>query len=282
MMIKVENLCFSYTKKPFIDNMSFTVDRGEIFGFLGPSGAGKTTLQKILIGMLTAYSGSASINGVECGRHSNHFYEDIGVDFEFSTLYEKLTARQNLNFFAALYKKKSRSIDELLTSVGLENDGDKRISGYSKGMKARLNFIKAIMHDPSVLFLDEPTSGLDPTNSRMMKDLILAEKAGGKTIILTTHNMEDAAELCDRVAFIVNGQICALDSPHNLIMSRGAAQVSYTYFENGEQSACCSLNQISKDHKLHQLIQENRLLSIHSSEPTLNDIFMDITGRTLV
>lgn len=240
-MITVENLSFSYTKKPFISNMSFSVSKGEIFGFLGPSGAGKSTLQKVLIGMITTYQGSAMVNGIECKERKKHFYEDIGVDFEFSTMYEKLTAKENLQFFSSLYEKKPRPIEELLKMVGLERDADKRVSDYSKGMKARLNFIKALLHDPLLLCLDEPTSGLDPTNSRMMKDMILAEKAKGKTILLTTHNMQDATELCDRVAFIVNGNICALDSPHDLIMSRGAATVTYTWIDNGEHKAKCPL-----------------------------------------
>lgn len=281
-MINVKNLSFSYTNKPFISDMNFSVEAGEIFGFLGPSGAGKSTLQKILMGMINTYRGSASVNGVECKEYKKSFYENIGVDFEFSTMYEKLTARANLKFFSSLYRKKGYSIEELLKKVGLENDADKRVSEYSKGMKARLNFIKAIMHDPILLFLDEPTSGLDPTNSRMMKDMILAEKAKGKTVLLTTHNMQDAAELCDRVAFIVNGKIRALDSPHNLIMSRGAATVTYTWIDNGEQTASCLLEQLHNDEQLKRLIEKNRLKSIHSSEPTLNDIFIDITGRTLL
>lgn len=281
-MIQVSNLSFSYTKQPFISDMSFSVSPGEIFGFLGPSGAGKSTLQKVLIGMLTDYRGSAVVNGVECRKRTEDFYEDIGVDFEFSTLYEKLTAKENLRFFASLYKKRPRPIRELLEMVGLERDADKRVSAYSKGMRARLNFIKALLHDPLLLCLDEPTSGLDPTNSRMMKDMILAEKAKGKTILLTTHNMQDAAELCDRVAFIVGGKICALDSPHNLILSKGAATVTYTWIEEEEHSASCSLDCLSADERLKRLIAENRLCTIHSSEPTLNDIFMDITGRTLL
>lgn len=281
-MITVENLSFRYGKKPFITGMSFSVCKGEIFGFLGPSGAGKSTLQKILIGMLPTYQGSVVVNGIECKRRTNRFYENIGVDFEFSTMYEKLTARENLRFFSSLYEKKTHSIDELLQMVGLTNDADKRVADYSKGMKARLNFIKALLHDPALLCLDEPTSGLDPTNSRLMKDMILAEKKKGKTILLTTHNMQDATELCDRVAFIVNGKICALDSPHNLIMSKGAAKVTYTWLEKGEQTASCSLDCLSYNKELKSLIAENRLQSIHSSEPTLNDIFMDITGRTLI
>lgn len=281
-MIQVSNLSFSYTKQPFISDMSFSVSPGEIFGFLGPSGAGKSTLQKILIGMLRTYQGSAMVNGVECKKRTKRFYENIGVDFEFSTMYEKLTARENLQFFSSLYEKKPRPIDELLEKAGLARDADKRVADYSKGMKSRLNFIKALLHDPLLLCLDEPTSGLDPANSRTMKDMILEEKAKGKTILLTTHNMQDATELCDRVAFIAGGKICALDSPHNLIMSKGAAAVTYTWMENGERSASCPLKHLSSDKRLKDLIENTRLQSIHSSEPTLNDIFMDITGRTLL
>ena len=281
-MIQVSHLLFSYTKNPFIQDMNFSVEEGEIFGFLGPSGAGKSTLQKILLGMFPNYQGSARVNGTECKHRGADFYESIGVDFEFSTLYEKLSARENLQFFSSLYRRQTRSIPELLAAVGLENDGDKRVSDYSKGMKSRLNFVKALLHDPELLFLDEPTSGLDPTNSRLMKEMILEEKRRGKTILLTTHNMLDAAELCDRVAFIVGGKIFALDSPHNLIMSKGAAQVTYAWLDQVEQTASCPMDKLSEDTLLQRLLAENRLRSIHISEPTLNDIFLEITGRTLV
>ncbi|MDB0441244.1 ATP-binding protein [Clostridioides difficile] len=280
-MIKVNNLSFSYTNKKFLQDINFEVGKGEILGFLGPSGAGKSTLQKILIGMITNYEGSVLVNGIESKKHSNKFYENIGVDFEFPSLYEKLTARENLKYFGSLYSKKLLPIAELLKSVGLENEANKKISEYSKGMKSRLNFIKALLHNPDILFLDEPTSGLDPSNSKIMKNMILSEKSKGKTIILTTHNMLDATELCDRVAFIVNGKISALDTPHNLIMSKGAIKIRYTYFENGEKVSECFLNDTNNDKKLNMLIKENKLLSIHSSEPTLNDIFIEITGRNL-
>ena len=280
-MIDVKKLYFSYTDKPFVENVSFHVGKGEIFGFLGPSGAGKSTIQKVLTGLNTKYKGSVKVAGTEIREHTNRFYENIGVDFEFSTCYEKFTARQNLAYFASLYEKQPRSIDELLHMVGLENDGDKKVGDFSKGMRSRLNFIKALVHDPDILFLDEPTSGLDPTNSRLMKDIILAEKKRGKTIIITTHNMFDATELCDQVAFIVAGKVSALDSPHNLIMSRGATKIHYTYYDKGEKTGECLLDRTTEDKLLKNLISENRLLSIHSSEPTLNDIFVDITGRTL-
>lgn len=282
-MIKVENVSFSYNKKPFIEDISFHVKRGEIFGFLGPSGAGKSTLQKILIGMLLNYHGSVTVDGIEVKHHSNSFYENIGIDFEFPSLYEKLTAKQNLAFFGSLYKNKMRDINALLSSVELLQDADKKVSAFSKGMKSRLNFIKSLLHDPDILFLDEPTSGLDPTNSTCMKELILQEKAKGKTIILTTHNMQDATELCDRVAFIVNGKMKAIDSPHNLIMQKGAGQISYSYIKDGiEVMGVCNRDETFKDETLCKLIAEGNLLTIHSSEPNLGDIFMDITGSQLI
>lgn len=280
-MIQVNQLQFSYTKQPFIEHVDFSVGSGEIFGFLGPSGAGKSTLQKILTGLIPRYGGSVVVDGEEVKSHGPCFFEKIGVDFEFPSLYEKLTARENLRFFASLYPK-HREIDALLESVGLLRDADKKVGDYSKGMKSRLNFIKALLHDPQILFLDEPTSGLDPSNARVMKDLILAEQAKGKTILLTTHNMYDATELCERVAFIVDGGLRALDSPRNLIMRRGAAKVTYTYLEDGsERSAETPLAQTAQDETLQKLLRENRLRSIHSGEPTLNDIFVELTGRQL-
>lgn len=282
-MISVQNVSFSYNAKPFIKDIAFEVEQGEIFGFLGPSGAGKSTLQKILTGMLPQYTGHVSVGGVDMHHRSKSFYENIGVDFEFPSLYGKLTARENLHFFSSLYQRKSLSSDKLLKMVGLEADADKKISAFSKGMKSRLNFVKALAHQPEILFLDEPTSGLDPVNARGMKDIILEERRKGRVIILTTHNMHDAAELCDRVAFIVNGTIRALDTPHNLIMSRGAIRIRYTWnHEDGrEASGEIPCNATGTDGQLNSLIKENRLTSIHSQEPTLEDIFIDITGRSL-
>lgn len=281
-MISVKNCEFSYDKKPFISDVNFEVGQGEIFGFLGPSGAGKSTLQKILIGLLKNYKGSVQVFGKEVRAQKDDYYERIGIDFEFPSFYEKLTAEENLKFFASLYQKKPRNIDQLLEQIGLLRDKDKKVSGYSKGMKSRLNFVKALLHDPELLFLDEPTSGLDPSNSRIMKDMILEEKKAGKSIIITTHNMHDAAELCDRVAFIVDGHVKALDTPHNLIMKKGAGVISYSYLENGiETKAQCAINESGSDAKLQQLVSESKLLTIHSMEPDLGDIFMEVTGRGL-
>ncbi len=281
-MIEIKDLSFSYSKQKFIENLSFDVKLGEIFGFLGPSGAGKSTIQKILIGLLPGYDGSVVVNGTEVSMRKNSFYEEIGVDFEYPTLYEKLTAKQNLEFFGSLYSGEKYDVQELLEMVALQNDADKKVSDFSKGMRSRLNFVKAFIHKPKMLFLDEPTSGLDPANARTMKDIILKLREQGTTIIITTHNMQDAQELCDRVAFIVDGDVKELDTPHNLIMRSGAAELRYTYLEAGvEQEAGCLVNQTATDTQLHRMLNENRILTIHSTEPNLGDIFCEITGRKL-
>ena len=281
-MITVANLNFGYNRTPFLRDVNFTVQKGEILGILGPSGAGKSTLQKILIGMLPRYEGSVAIDGREVNTCGNELYERIGVDFEFSTLYEKLIVRQNLRFAGSLYRGPLRDTDELLDSVGLLPSAGQKVSEYSKGMKSRLNFIKALLHNPELLFLDEPTSGLDPNNAQVIKTMIRKEQAQGKTILLTTHNMQDAAELCDRVAFIVDGQLRALDTPHNFTLRGGVGQVAYTYLENGEERAgTCPLTSTADDALLRELIAQNRLQTIHSREQSLGDVFMELTGRVL-
>lgn len=187
-----------------------------------------------------------------------------------------------MKFFGSLYASPVRDIDALFISVELSHDADKKVSDYSKGMKSRLSFLRALINDPEILFFDEPTSGLDPANARLMKNIILKEKAKGKTVILTTHNMQDAQELCDRVAFIVNGGIAALDTPHNLIMRRGAASVRYSWLEDGKElTGECALDRTSEDVRLQKRIAEDKLLTIHSAEPNLGDIFMELTGRAL-
>lgn len=293
-MISCENVSFSYDAKPFIRGVSFGVSGGEIFGFLGPSGAGKSTLQKILTGTLRGWQGKAIVAGTDVRRRTNAFYERVGVDFEFPALYEKMTARENLEFFGSLYRRKPVPAGDLLEMIGLARDAGKKVADFSKGMKSRLNFVKAIAHRPDVLFLDEPTSGLDPVNSRAMKEIIRAERDRGAAIILTTHNMHDAAELCDRVAFFVDGVVRALDAPDDLIHSRGGTKIRYSWLETvdtdespatarsaREISAEIERDRMGEDSRLAELIRSNAIRSIHSLEPTLEDIFVEVTGRGL-
>ncbi|MDF2673020.1 MAG: ABC-type multidrug transport system, ATPase component [Clostridiales bacterium] len=283
-MISVDNVFFKYpgSKTDTIHGVSFKVNQGEIFGFLGPSGAGKSTLQKILTGVLRDYRGSVRVFETEVKDRNNLFYENIGVDFEFPNFYGKFTALENLNYFASLYSRKTIDPMQLLELVGLHNDADKKVINFSKGMKMRLGFIRSILHDPKLLFLDEPTSGLDPANARTIKDMILEQKRLGKTVILTTHNMHDAEELCDRVAFIVDGEIKALDAPLALRKHIRDKEVKYAYSQ-GEKvlEGTTLLSKLHNDKDFIRILNNGSLTSIHSKEQTLEDVFIELTGRCL-
>ncbi|HHY28702.1 MAG TPA: ABC transporter ATP-binding protein [Desulfitobacterium dehalogenans] len=283
-MIKVQSAFYKYpgARKDVIQDVSFEVKKGEIFGFLGPSGAGKSTLQKILTGVLRDYKGRVHVLGTEMKHRKSSFYETIGVDFEFPNFYGKFTALENLQYFASLYHKKTLDPMKLLEQVGLQNDANKKVSSYSKGMKMRLGFVRCLLHNPQLLFLDEPTSGLDPSNARILKDMMLEQKKAGKTMILTTHNMHDAGELCDRVAFIVDGKVKALNTPQAFQVSRGTTEVCYSYKRDGRTvDRRSTLTQLSKDDEFVKALQSGSLLSIHSKERTLEEGFISLTGRPL-
>ncbi len=283
-MIAVKDVFLKYPNAPSdtIQGISFEVKPGEIFGFLGPSGAGKSTMQKILTGVLRNYRGSVRVFDIEMKNRTNAYYERIGVDFEFPNFYNKFTALENLNYFASLYAAKPTDPMQLLAKVGLENGADKKVGSFSKGMKVRLGFIRALIHNPQLLLLDEPTSGLDPANARILKDMVLEQKQMGKTVILTTHNMHDAEELCDRVAFIVDGKIKALDAPYALREKGGNTQVSYRYISDGKEiNGSCALAELGASPDFQTALQMGTLKSIHSKERTLEDVFIELTGRCL-
>jgi fluoroquinolone transport system ATP-binding protein len=238
-MIQVRHLEYTYLKSeiPAVRDVDFDVARGEVFGFLGPSGAGKSTTQKLLIRLLTGFRGTVEVLGRNLVDWDNGYYNHIGVGFELPNHYSKLTAIENLQFFAAFYDRPTKPPEELLDMVGLLKDGHKRVGEFSKGMKMRLNFVRSFLHDPELLFLDEPTSGLDPVNARNMKDIIVDLKRRGKTIFLTTHRMEDADELCDRVAFIVDGRIELIDSPRALKLRHGKRRVKVEFLNDTSKAA---------------------------------------------
>lgn len=282
-MIDVQELQFAYDRRvPILKGLSFHVSPGEIFGVLGPSGAGKSTLQKILIGLLPKYRGTAMVMGQHCDSVKGSFFSRVGVDFETPTLFERFTAMENLSFFTALYSRPCFAAEDLLNRLGLAQAANMRVSAFSKGMKSRLNFARAILNNPDLIFLDEPTNGLDPASAAAMKEIIKGLRQQSKTIVLTTHNMQDATELCDRVAFLMDGQLKALDTPHNLIMAKGATTLAYTFTDDGrEQRRTVPLQKTAEDGTLAYLIQSNRLTSLHTNEPTLADVFTQLTGGRL-
>ena len=282
-MITAKELSFTYPGQSTaaVNNISFSVNQGEIFGFLGPSGAGKSTTQKILIRLLKGYSGTAMINGRELNQLTQDYYNQVGVGFELPNHYPRLTALENLQFFASFYRNKNTNLMELLEMAGLQDEAQKPTSSFSKGMKMRLNFIRALVHDPDILFLDEPTSGLDPVNARKLKNIILDLRSRGKTIFLTTHNMHDADELCNCVAFITRGKINLIDSPRNLKLRHGTRKLKLEYGNGETQLKEFPLDNLGSNDEFLRIINHQYIQSIHSTEATLEDIFIKTTGESL-
>lgn len=284
-MLKVEQLVFQYGKTgtKALKGIDFDIRDGEVFGFLGPSGSGKTTTQRVLIGLLRGYQGRVEVFGKERSSWGRDYFERIGVAFDFPNLYLKLTAYENLKVIGGYYKNQCSDPDALLESVGLLPYRDQKVEGFSKGMKMRLNFIRSLLHDPDLLFFDEPTSGLDPVNAKVIKDIILDLKIRGKTIFLTTHNMTVAEQLCDRVAFLVDGSIPVCGSPEALKRQYGKKTIRVTYMEDEQERASefpMERGKASQD--LIEVIKSHEIKTIHSQEATLEDIFIRLTGRELV
>ena len=282
-MIEVQNLHFLYagTTQPAIKGISFAIEQGEIFGLLGPSGAGKSTTQKILIGLLKDYQGTVRVLGRDLKSWHSEYYEQIGVSFELPNHYLKLTALENLRYFQSLYSGSTEAPLQVLEMVDLAEDGDKRVSQFSKGMRIRLNVARALLNKPKVLFLDEPTSGLDPVNAQRIKELVHSKKAEGTTIFLTTHNMNIAEELCDRVAFMIDGAIELIDTPRNLKLKYGKRLVRIEYGINGTREAReFPLNDLGENADFLTVLQKETVQTIHTQETTLENIFIEVTGRS--
>lgn len=284
-LLTVHNLTFAYPKttRPAVKGLSFSIAPGEIFGFLGPSGAGKSTTQKILIGLLKDYQGMVSAFGRDLAAWKADYYERIGIAFEFPTHFLKLTAVENLTYFSALYQAQTEPPQKLLEAVGLGDDGLMPVSQYSKGMKNRLSLARALLHHPELLFLDEPTSGQDPVNARRIKELIKAQKQAGKTVFLTTHDMTVADELCDRVAFLVEGEIKLIDRPRDLKLRYGRPRVRVeTRAGDGLERQEFPLAGLGHNPDFLELLRREQVQTIHTLEATLEEIFIQVTGRELL
>ena len=281
-MIEVKNLTFSYSGgRQALRGLSFTVEDGEIFGFLGPNGSGKSTTQKILTGILKGHGGAVSLFGQDLSAvHGLAFFQKIGVLFEFPYLYANLSALDNLNYFASFYPKgQRRDAGELLDMLEFKPDFLKKpVSSYSKGMRQRVSMARALISSPRLLFLDEPTSGLDPSGAVLFRKIIEQERKKGTTVFITTHNMVDADLLCDRVAFISNGNLVALDTPKRLKEKNSNHRVVIDYLYQGQREA-----KTIEARSLEAGIPfaHDEIISIHSQEPTLEDMFIQYTGRGL-
>lgn len=279
-MFKITDLRFKYpgNKEDTIKGMSFEFEKGEIFGFLGPSGMGKSTTQKLLTKILTGYSGEILYNGKDLRQYDKSIFNDIGVGFEMPVLFSKLTAMENLKFYRDLYPK-GNEIEPILERLGLWEDRNKRVASFSKGMKTRLNFARALINDPNILFLDEPTSGLDPTNARIVKDMIAEFRQKGGTVFLTTHMMHDVDELCDRVAFITQGEIREISTPKDLKIRYGKREIKLEYKDNDDIAKdVFDMDTLKENDDFFNILKTREIITIHSGETTLDEIFIKVTG----
>lgn len=279
-MFTVSNLTYRYPKATHdtLKGLSFEIKTGEIFGFLGPSGAGKSTTQKILIKLLDHYGGMITYNGTSLTELDQSFFEDIGVSFEMPIHFSKMTAMENVQFFIKLYKRQ-HDVESLMKRLGLWDDRDKLVSEYSKGMKIRLNFVRAMLNRPSMLFLDEPTNGLDPANAMILKDMIKEFRASGGTVFITSHIMADIDQLCDRVAFIVDGEIKEIDSPRQLKLKYGKRTMKIEYKEDNRVIVQeFPMDGIGQNEVFLELLKTKNIQTLHSGETTLEDIFIQVTG----
>ncbi len=283
-MITVDNLTFTYPRSdsPAVRGLQFHVEPGEIFGFLGPSGAGKTTTQNVLIGLLQDYQGRIDVMGRELRTWQSDYYEHIGVSFELPNHYLKLTAKENLEYFRSLYRNDTEDIVEVLSMVDLEDAANIRVGEFSKGMKNRLNFARSMIHKPKLWFLDEPTAGLDPINARRIKEIVKRRQQEGTTTFLTTHDMAAADELCDRLAFIAEGRLEVVDTPLALKRQYGTRSVRVEMESEGEPRIReFSMDGLGTNQEFLQFIRHGRLESIHSQETTLESVFIQVTGAAL-
>lgn len=278
MLLRTENVRISFGEKAALTDLSFSVRSGEIFGFLGPSGAGKTTTIKLLTRQLRPDAGDIQLFGEDIASLRQDMFDRIGVLTDNSGLYERLTVYENLALFADLNGLPRSAVDEGLQAVGLQDDAKKKAKSLSRGMKQRLMLVRAVLHKPALLFLDEPTASLDPGTTQQIHKMLKALNAEGTTIFLTTHNMEEADRLCDRVAFLNHGIIVACDTPQALKLTHAPNRIV----------ARTGSGEVIEEEKSRQgllriadRLGEDALVTLHSQEPNLEEVFLQLTGRDL-
>lgn len=275
-LLSTEDVCLSFKGKRVLDHLSFSVTRGECFGFLGPSGAGKTTTIKLLTRQLTKDSGRISLFGRPIEHATNADYERIGILSDTSALYERMSIADNLRFYARLRGVPTRAVTPLLRRMGLEKDAGTQVRHCSKGMRQRAALLAAMIHSPELLFLDEPTSGLDPATRAEVHTMLAELRDGGTTVFLTTHDMAEAETVCDRVGILAEGRLVACDRPEALrlrfarnrvvIRTRGHGTIETT---KDAQAAP----------RIAALLEAGEVLSMHSDEPNLEEVFLELTGK---
>lgn len=279
-VIAISDLYKSFGEKEVLKGIDFKVDEGEILGVLGPSGAGKTTLIEIMIGHLESDRGVSKIFDVSSSQLKDDSYSKIGTVLDEAGLFDRLTCRQNLEIFRKIYSISKNEVEDVLRKVGLYESSNIAVDKLSKGMKQRLVLARAIMHKPRLLFLDEPTSGLDPSTSQLIHKLLLELKQKGTTILLVTHNMQEATDLCDKVAFLFDGKIIEYDTPARICDKHNELN-QIKIVTNHDEELKVPNNKESYS-KLLNVLKDSEIKSIHSSEPNLGEVFISLTGKELI
>jgi len=279
-IIEVKKLAKTFDNEAALTEVSFEVKKGEIFGFLGPSGSGKTTTIKILTGQMNYTSGSLKVFDHDITYlQQSEARKKFGVLTDNSGLYEKLSIEDNLLFYCELYNVPRLRVDEVLTVVQLEKEKKKRVDKLSKGMRQRVTLARALLHKPALLFLDEPTSALDPVNTQSIYKGLRALNEQGTTIFLTTHDMHEADILCDRIAFLHQGEIKLLGTPAALKRQFAKDEIKVELKDG--HSVTLQKGKEDAD-RLYEYMLKEEIMTIHSNEPSIGDIFVHVTGRQLL
>ena len=277
-VINLKNVTCSFGSKQVLSGISLEIRHKEIFGMLGPSGAGKTTLINILTGQLP-YGGEARIFDTECARIGHDVYRDIGAVLDKCGLYERLSCMDNMLLFARIHNVPRTAISDVINKVGLKGSERIKVGKFSKGMKQRLQLACAVLHKPKLLFLDEPTSGLDPSTAAEIHSLMRELRENGTTIFLTTHNMDEAYRMCDRVALLNEGVIAECGSPSE-ICRKYCTQSEFIIVTSDNEKISLP-NSPESAGKAAELILGGKIRTIHSAEPDLGTVFLKLTGRKL-
>lgn len=278
-IIRMDKVRKNYKETQALKNLTFHVKKGEVFGFLGPSGAGKTTTIKLLTSQLLPTAGEVEVMGQNIYENKKTIFQHVGILTDNSGLYERLSVWDNLLLFADIYGVSQNNVTEILERVSMRDAVKKEVRKLSKGMKQRLLLARAVLHKPKLLFLDEPTSSLDPGTSQEIHGLLKNLNNEGTTIFLTTHNMEEADKLCNRVAFLNEGQIVEMGNPEDLKLKYITDDIQ-VILKDDTKKIFLKNNRENGD-KIKNWMEEGQLLSIHTLEPSLEKIFLNLTGREL-